>query len=297
LEESFDHPIGVIDKVYITNRNIYLLDSQRAKSLFIYDRDGNLKNVINTVGSGPGEFIAPSDFDIQENNENIIILDRHQRKLIYYTQEGFFISELKLNAFINSFAFAKNNTIAVDKGNFVSDESTNYIRIIDESGNRITELLPIPEFVRGITISSRNPLQRGSDALLFMPSMSSEIYSIHENESTLKYQISFGSRWPNESYLESKKRKHPFEISQDLLKDNYVAFLNYLESKDVLHLNFSYDSKDYSFYYNKLTGESTLFYTTNKDITFPLTTIENTFVCAQYIEDKNPILIFYDVVW
>jgi len=130
-----------------------------------------------------------------------------------------------------------------------------------------------------------------------MPSMSNEIYSIHENESALKYQINFGNRWPDESYLKSKKGKHPFGIVQDLLKDNYVAFLNYLESSDVLHLNFSYDSRNYSFYYNRSSGQSTLFYTTNKDITFPLTTIGNTFVCVQYVEDKNPVLIFFDVAW
>lgn len=297
LEESLDHPIGIIDKIHITNRNVYILDSQHAKSLFVYDRNGNINKVINNVGQGPGDFIYPGDFDIQQNSENIIILDRNQRKLIYYSKQGDFISELKLNAYINTFASIKNNSIVMDKGNSISDKSANYIRIINEKGNQLAELLPIPEFVKEITISPRIPLQKYLDTLLFMPSMSNEIYCIYENESKLKYRIDFGSGWPSKSYLERAKGKHPLKISQDLIKDKYVIFLNYMENKDVLHLNFHYDSKNYSFYYNKHSGKSILFYMNNENVSFPLATTGSSFVCAQYVEDKNPGLMFYDIAW
>ena len=302
LEESFEHPIGFIDKLYITSRNIYILDSQRAKSLFIYDRDGNFKRAINKVGIGPGEFTVPHNFDIQQTTGNIIILDGNQRKLIYYTQQGDFISEIKLNnTHINSFAAVRNGDIILDKGNSISDESTNYLRVVNETGNLITELLPVPEFVRKITISPFHPLQRDVDTLLFLPSMSNEIYRIYENEITLKYRIDFGRYWPSESYLKDTQGKHPLQIAQGLVKDRYVTFLNYLENNSVLHLNFYHGDKQYSFYYNKNSGKSILFYTNNenKNISFPLTTTGTTFVYVQYFmeEDRNPGLVFFDVKW
>jgi hypothetical protein len=304
LEESVEYPIGVIDELYVTERYIYILDKERAKSLFIYDRDGKFVKAINTLGQGPGEFVRPGYFDIQQRSGNIIILDRDMRKLLYYTPQGDFISEIKLNAFANSFAVAENNTIVLDKGNTVFDRinphgdgTPNYIHIITESGEKITELLPVPELVQEITITPRNPLQKYADTLLFMPSLSNKIYGIHENNIALKYQVDFGGLWPGESYFEKVKGQHPLQIAQGLVKDNYVAFLNYLESREALYFDFKYDSNQYSYYYNKGNGKSIMFYNNNKEITVPLAVTGNTFVSVAYRDNSNPALIFYDVAW
>jgi hypothetical protein len=304
LEESFDYPIGFIDQIYITARNIYILDTQRAKALFIYGRDGKLQKVIDTIGQGPGEFVRPHDFDIQSNG-NIVIHDGDQRKLMYYTPQGDFISEVRLNTSANNFAVNNdNNTIVLDKGNGVFDRINpqgdgvpNYIHIITESGEKITELLPVPEFVREITINPRNSFQRYADTLRYMPSLSNKIYSIQNNNIALKYQVDFGGLWPGESYFENVKGQHPLQIAQGLVKDNYVAFLNYLESREALYFDFKYDNNQYSYYYNKDNGKSIMFYNNNKDITVPLTVTGNTFICAMYSDNRNPGLMFYDIAW
>ncbi|MDR3219931.1 MAG: 6-bladed beta-propeller [Dysgonamonadaceae bacterium] len=142
------------DITFVTNTAIYILDAQRAKSLFIYDREGRLKKVIDNIGNGPGEF--------------------------------------KFNTYVNSFITINNDDIILDKGNFISDESTNYIRIINKEGDKITELLPVPEFVREITISPRNPLQENRDTILFMPSLSNNIYQIYDKKIEVRYQLDFG---------------------------------------------------------------------------------------------------------
>jgi hypothetical protein len=297
LEESDEYPIGYIDKIIITNTSIYILDKQRSKSLFLYDRNGNLQKVIHRTGNGPEEYIMPNDFDIQESTGNIIILDGNQRKLLFYTKKGDFISELNLNAFINSFVSIENDNIILDKGNYISDESLDYIRIIDAKGNKIIELLPIPEYSREITISPRHPLQKKRNTVLFMPSLSNQIYQIQHNKVGLKYQLDFGKYWPRKEYFENEKGKHPLKIAQNLVKNAYAAFFNYLDTKEVLHVNFEYENKPFSFFYNKNSGESILFYSSNQDISLPLTTAETSFVCAGYSEDNNPVLIFYDIKW
>jgi hypothetical protein len=296
LEESEDNPIGVIDEMRITNTNIYILDSQRNKSLFIYDREGKLKNVIHKIGSGPGEFIRPDYFDIQKSAGNLVILDGNQRKLLIYNKNGDFISELKFETHINRFLTTNNNHIILDKGNTLSDHSNNQIRIVDSEGKTLIELLPIPEYSKEITISPRNPLQKFyNDTILYMPSLSDKIYQIHENEISLRYQLDFGKYWPRKEYFEKEKGKHPLKIAQNLVANDYAAFFNYLETKDILHVNFEYNHKPVSFYYNKNSGTSLLFNTADENLSFPLTVEGTSFVCAVYFEEKNPALIFYDV--
>ncbi|MDR1582936.1 MAG: 6-bladed beta-propeller [Prevotellaceae bacterium] len=296
LEEIEDNPIGVIDKMLITNTNIYILDSQRSKSLFIYDRTGKCKQVIHHVGSGPGEFIRPDDFDIQKNTGNLVILDGNQRKLLVYKKNGDFISELKLETHINSFLTINDNYIVLNKGNTMSDHSNNQIRIVDLKGNTITELLPISEYAKEITISPRNPLQKFyNDTILFMPPLSDQIYEIYENEISLRYQLNFEKYWPEKGYFEQEKGNHPLKIAQNLVANDYAAFFNYLETKEVLHVNFSYKHKPISFYYNKKSGTSLLFNIADENFSFPLTVEGSSFVRAVYFEDKNPMLIFYDL--
>jgi hypothetical protein len=296
LEESDDNLIGVIDKLLITNTNIYILDGQRSKSLFIYGRDGKCKNVIHKVGNGPGEFISPNDFDIQKSTGNLVILDGSQRKLLFYNKNGDFISELKFEAHINSFLTTNDNNLVLNKGNTRSDSSDKQIRITDSKGNTQTELLPVPEYSKEITISPRNPLQKFyNDTILYMPSLSNKIYQIQGNKISLRYQLEFGNYWPKKAYFEKEKNKHPLKIAQDLVANDYAIFLNYLETKEVLHVNFSHKEKAISFYYNKETGSSLLFSPVDENLSFPLTVEGASFVCAVYFEDKNPTLIFYDI--
>jgi hypothetical protein len=300
LEESDDDPIGVIDQLLITNTNIYILDRQRSKSLFIYDREGNLKNIIHKVGTGPGEFIRPDFFDIQKSTGNIIILDGNQRKLLAYSKNGDFISDVPAptETYISGFVTANNNTLFLDKGNEISEISNKYIRVVDSQGKIITELLPVPEYAKSITIGPRQPLQKfHSDTILYMPSLSDKIYQIYGNEINLRYQLDFGKYWPNEKYFEQEQGKHPLKIAQNLVANEYAAFFNYLETKDILHVNFEYKDKPISFYYNKHSGESIFFHISDENISLPLAIAETSFVCVGYIEDKNPVLIFYDVSW
>jgi hypothetical protein len=164
-------------------------------------------------------------------------------------------------------------------------------------GKQVTELLPIPESSREITISPRSPLQRQQDAILFMPSLSNQIYQIHLDKSVLKYQLDFGKYWPNEDYLEKEKNNHPLKIAQNLAKNGYAAFLNYLDTKKVLHVNFEQEGKRFSFFYNKDSGQTLLFYNSNRNISQPLAATGTSFVSADYTEDQNPVLIFYELQW
>ena len=297
LEESDEYPIGEIKKLILTNRNIYILDQRRSKSVFIYNRDGKLENVIHRVGPGPGEYITSDDMNLDKESNNIVILDGSARKLLFYSEKGQFRSDLKLDFFVNTF-FIKNNNFILDKGNTVYKITNfNYIIIKNRQGDDIANLLPIPDFLKEMTIVSYNPLQEVGDTVLYMPSLNNAIYKIYDNKIEKKYQIDFGTKWPGRNFFESRKNDHIAKIANDITSGGYVSFLNFLESNAYLHLNFYYNDSPVWYFYNKTTGQSIMFRNTNKDVSQPLAVDGNTFICVRYLENSNPTLVFFDLRW
>lgn len=87
--------IGFIDKLIVKNNRIYILDQLQAKSIFTFDWNGNLLNVINKKGKGPGEYTSLKDFSVMDDG-SVLAYDSGGRKLIKYNNEGNFVSEKKI---------------------------------------------------------------------------------------------------------------------------------------------------------------------------------------------------------
>jgi len=299
LEESNEYPIGEIKKILLTNRKIYILDQQGAKSVFTYNRNGTLENVIHHVGLGVGEYVSPDDMDLDKESNNIVILDKNIRKLLFYSEEGKFLSDLRLDFYVNAFT-VKNGNFIIDKGNDVYKRTDfNYITILNRNADNIANVLPIPDFLNQMAISPNNPLQQLKDTVLYMPSLNNAIYKIYDNMIEKKYDIDFGAKWPKRDFFEQRKNDHIGKIANDIANNGYVGFLNFLESNTYLHLNFYYNDRNSCvwYFYNKTTGQSIMFRNTNKDISQPVAVEETTFVCVRYTENSNPFLVFFDLKW
>jgi len=294
LEEVDEYPVGVINKMIVTNRDIYILDWQHAHCLFIYGRDGSFKRVIDKVGTGPGEFTTPSDFAIEKGTGNIIILDGNQRKFIVYSKTGDYLYEIRQNYYMFSFVLRDNEDIIIDQGNTSFDPSNKYLHVINRKGKRLNDFIDIPGYLKEMTVSPREPLQTLNDTILFLPSLSNKIYNVYEDSVQVRYSIDFEHGWPNRNFFENMKGEHPLKIGQTL-SASYVAFLNFLENRSILYLTFSYKKEQYSYYLNKATGQDILCKVPENEV--PLTTTNLEFVTAIYPEDLNPRLIFYTVKW
>jgi hypothetical protein len=80
----------------IFNDSLIFIEDNELDNLFIVDReDGEVKRVLQSFGSGPGEFNQIEDFQIKDNQ--IIIKDVILGKLISFDFEGNFISEKRVS--------------------------------------------------------------------------------------------------------------------------------------------------------------------------------------------------------
>ena len=62
LETREDCLIGRIESLQVFDERIYILDSRKAKSLFVFDMEGKFIQKIGSYGNGPGEYNEPLDF-------------------------------------------------------------------------------------------------------------------------------------------------------------------------------------------------------------------------------------------
>src|SRR5690554_4324573 len=80
LETDNNNLIGQINKMLVSNGNIYILDKS-SKQIFVFDMTGKFIQKIGVYGRGPGEYIRLNDFIIDKSRNRVLTLDSYQRKI------------------------------------------------------------------------------------------------------------------------------------------------------------------------------------------------------------------------
>ena len=89
-------PIGVIDKMIVTNDKIFIMDSFAAQQIFVFDKTGKLLYRIKNKGRGPKEYISIWDMQVDTIRNEILVNDALARSYLYYsTDDGTFLRREK----------------------------------------------------------------------------------------------------------------------------------------------------------------------------------------------------------
>ncbi len=99
LETTEESIIQGINEIEFFNDNIYILDSEGAKAVLVFSKDGKYKYKIGKAGNGPGEYITPLDFKIIDNKVYVLTY----KKLLVYDMSGKYLNETELSFFANNF--------------------------------------------------------------------------------------------------------------------------------------------------------------------------------------------------
>jgi len=156
LETNQFSLIGSISKIRVFDNYIFVLDSYDAKTLFLFDREGNFIRKIGNNGQGPREYIEPSDFTIDIEGKTVYVLDdTKQRILRYDLTTGSFIKAIDLEEEVRNIEYFDGKLYA--DANFRQNTDNNYLlRVIDESsGKEQSRYLNVRAFSQGISNTSR----------------------------------------------------------------------------------------------------------------------------------------------
>jgi len=188
LETSESCLIGLISKIRVCDQFFLVLDGYKAKSLFVFDKEGRFIRKIGRTGQGPGEYVQPCDFTIDKENRTVYVLDRPLRRIQKYEIEtGKFIHSIRLDQKIGSNNIEYSNGKLYADADFPTHSNNNYLlRVIHEpSGKEENKFLNVVTYNKGI--SNTNflqsnvffPLENGN--IVFMQQFMDYIFEISKD--------------------------------------------------------------------------------------------------------------------
>lgn len=236
LSTSDNSFIGDIDKLLVTDTRIYVLDPRQSIALYVYNRTGELEFKIANYGRGPGEFMGPYDFAIDDNRGEIIIFDARALKLCYYSIiDGSYIKEVNLD--FQFFRFmVMDNTYIFFLNNIASKYEHN-ILITDKELNTLDKKLKLDPNMIGYHFALPVNFSRYENKLLFTAPSDYNIYTYNETNgfSIYKY-IDFGNYTLPASYY----GRHPNNQSRrDEIGNSAYHVSNYFETDKFLFFKYS----------------------------------------------------------
>ena len=87
LETKKESLLGVICKVMLYQERLYIF-SENPEKLLAFDLSGKFLFKIGRFGNGPGEFALLSDFSIDKDKNELLILDMKKDRIFRYDMEG-----------------------------------------------------------------------------------------------------------------------------------------------------------------------------------------------------------------
>lgn len=115
LELVENSMIGNINKIIYRNNNFYIFDKTSTMGVLIFDRQGRFIKALYKLGEGPGEYVAPIDFDV-DSAGNIFIADNARQTIIKYDAQDFNrFEEINTGCYFMEFAWIDENHFALSE--------------------------------------------------------------------------------------------------------------------------------------------------------------------------------------
>lgn len=233
LETTEESLIGRIDKFQVFKDRIYVLDIRIAKSIFIFDLDGNYIDKIDKVGEGEGEFYLPFDFCINPFTERIEVMEVRNRKIISYDLDGAFREEWRIDGQLVDFIPLVDSKYAfhIDGRDWPPGEQIDLLHISDARHSKLIET-GVSDYPSVDYVKARDNLTNTYGRVLYMQAMHDTIYQVVEESIQPVYFIDFG---PQNAITPETKKLLPQQLRQKLMAEDYYLHRgNILESSQFI---------------------------------------------------------------
>ena len=222
--------IGVITKVLGFQNQYYILDSRSAKGLFIFNDQGRFIRRIGKIGKGPGEYIIPDDFSIDEEAKQVYILNRRAGNVLQYSLNGIFIDEFQIDF------SALNLEVANDCIAFAALD--NYeLFVTDKHGKTLYSKFPNEYYLPIL-----GPLSKSNNKILFAHFMCDTIFSVDRDCVKPRYFIDFEDNKLTKKEYDRLKITLKNGFSQRIIEEKYMQDVFWLgQVSEVFRFSFNYD--------------------------------------------------------
>ena len=134
LETTDNSLFRYVNKVVCFN-NVFYIHDYVEKTILSFDSAGKFLNKIDNRGQGPEEYIHISDFDLDKQENKLLVLDPVSNSLLEYDLTGQFLYKIKLPTIVGAYNKIKclNDNIIT----FWTYDDDNRLKLYDKKNNQI----------------------------------------------------------------------------------------------------------------------------------------------------------------
>ena len=231
LETGDSYLIGSLDDLQVFDGYIYILDSRKAKSLFVFDMEGRFIRKIGRVGNGPGEYSEIKDFTLDTKNGFIFLLGAVNR-VLKYQLDGTYVYTISIqepNTISNFIQFYDGKLYSYSFGKNQSLNDYMLLETDPEDGKVLSRSLPV-KYNKGWT----EPFFYGHSRFFMSRTNNPPRY----NQMFMDYIVSIGKEIT--PYIELKSKYLTTEKNiEDFRSDGAIRVNsgNILNSKRIFNVN------------------------------------------------------------
>lgn len=275
LESGEGSLIGTIDKIQVFDNFILVLDRRMSRSLFVFDNQGNFIRRIGNTGKGPGEYMRPGDFTIDDKGFAYILDSDRQSILKYEINTGNHINTIIIAGDRN----VSSHHILYESNKIFSDayfrnitEDNYLLRIIDPtSGKQQGSLLTESDYNKGYHHTNnieQYAFYNSPDGAIFMQQFMDTIFHIGSG-GVMPYLSIKSKNILSKDDLKDLDPSDPSLFHSKLWDKNKIFNIReYIERDDIIFLKYSEGRYSKSLSYNKKNRVTTIYQGIKPDMLF-----------------------------
>lgn len=277
--------IGKIDRMQSFQSNLFILDRDIAKGLYVFNKEGKFIRKIGNIGSAPGEYVSCDDFTINTFNNEALIYDSYQHKIYTYDiSSGQYIGNVDIDKDIHFMRMTFNGEYLYTTNIFFTpgmDKEPFYLlsQIDLKTGKPINQWLKVEQYNKGWLdkLLQKNIFYNiGEDRNLFAYGLMDSIFCI-EKGTIYPYVAIKSNGIVQEADISTEKaqladpnarRKNMIPLLDKLMRNGKVLEISDIfEHNGIIHFNFT-KRNGYTAQYNKKTDALSVFSRTKNNLLF-----------------------------
>lgn len=287
LESSWKNVIGHVDQLLFADNKIIVFDRNKAKAIFVFDRNGKFLNKIGMLGHGPQEYVEPSYIALVPEKNQIAVFDLSPKKIKIYNLDGKFVRSEDVPVYIFSGEYLTDQIkvgATIGRRSLGLPEWGKASLFMFNKNWEVTSVGFQDPFQESLTYTSTNNLKKFGDRVYYTPAYEDRIYQVYPDSIQLLYQLDFGDlALPTpEKYQINETR-----VFERLLRTHHT-FQNFADFSHWTMLKTADNSLGRTFFYDK--RKDSVFCLSNQ-IYNPL---ENYFHTADYYYNDTCIVSSVD---
>ena len=253
LETNKDCLIGTINKIIVQPDRLYIMDSNHAESVFIFDREGNWINTIHRKGRGPEEYVNFTDIGFNINLQQLYMLCG--TKIMIFDRNGGYLSSVNI-PFVPEEIAISDDCFAISTIVHREPKFTSSLIICNKDLQAGNQFFPRPKEWDSMSSRSGSPLSTYQNNMYYFPGNNTYVYSISKDSVTARYWYNFGNYNLPEDLKDpvhtrervAAKQRYVNNLSLFQETDHYFIFSVILMGRTILVFHSKADQQITSYY-------------------------------------------------